>query len=363
MKRSCLYYSTLSEALCPLIKDASKPQLQNLALFIYGLVLTGHVHLPKIALALPIQGNTRNALQRLERFLQNKAIQPTAWYKGVARGVLSAWKGGEIELILDQTDLGGRFPLLFVAVTFRKRAIPILWCLLPHAGCSGAEQQKKLLAQVAKLLPANTKVVLYADREYGSAELFRFLHKQGWFFVIRMKKDIWLKMACGRHFQIQEIPLGRGQINFEDGVFLRDLPSVRLSLNCGWSSLDPKDEPWYLLTNLPVGKDILTRYGRRFWIEEMFRDFKAQGFHLDKTHLEMEKRVSVLVMCVCIAYTWTLFLGVDLEREGKRCEVDRPRKPQLSLFQFVMRYLKRLFARREEFPRHFRLPERVNLKI
>ena len=355
IKRSCPNYNTLSECLRPLIPDASKPQLNNLALFIYGLVITGHVHLPKIALSLPIAGNTRNALQRLERFLQNKAIQPTAWYKGVAKAILATFKTREIELILDQTDLGGRFPLLFVALAFRKRAIPILWRLLPQAGCSGAEEQKRLLHQVAKLLPKDSRVVLYADREYGSAELFRFLHQHGWYFVIRMKKDIWCKMACGRHFQIQEIPLKPGQINFEDSVYLRDLPEVRLSLNCGWSTLDPKDEPWYLMTNLPVGKQNLERYGRRFWIEEMFRDFKAQGFRLDKTHLETAKRVEVLVMCVCIAYTWTLFLGVDLEQEGKRRLVDYKKRPQLSLFQFVLRYLKRLFARREAFPRQFRL--------
>ena len=355
MKQPCLTYDTLSARLRLLVPDASLPQVNNLALFIYGLVLCGHVHLPRIALFLPLPGNTRNGLQRLERFLKNKAIRPTFWYKGVARAVLACWKDREIELILDQTDLDDRFHLLFVALAYRKRAIPILWTLLPHEGCSGVKEQKKLLTQVAKLLPATCKVVLYADREYGGADLFRFLDQQGWYFVIRMKKDIWCKMANGRHFQIQEIPLNRGTVNFEDAVYLKDLPQLRLSLNCGWSSLDPKDEPWYLLTNLPVGKDNLNRYARRFWIEEMFRDFKEQGFRLDKTHLQHGKRVEALVLCVCIAYTWTLFLGVTLEAAGKRREVDRANKPQLSLFQFTIRYLRRLLARREEFPPQFRL--------
>ena len=118
MKGSCPEYNTLCEALSPLVTEAWKPQLNNLALFVYGLFMTGHVHLSKIALSLPVQGNTRNALQRLERFLKNKAIQPTFWYEGVARAVLGRWKGTEIELIMDQTDLGDRFPLLFVALAF-----------------------------------------------------------------------------------------------------------------------------------------------------------------------------------------------------------------------------------------------------
>jgi len=65
------------------------------------------------------------------------------WYEGVARAVLATWKGWEIELIMDQTDLDDRFPLLFVALAFRKRAIPIYWRLLSHEGCSGVAEQTK----------------------------------------------------------------------------------------------------------------------------------------------------------------------------------------------------------------------------
>lgn len=355
MKRPCPSYDTLSAYLRPLVADASAPQVNNLALFIYGLILAGHVHLPRIALYVPLEGTVKSAVQRLERFLKNKALAPTAWYKGVARAILACWAGREIELIMDQTDLDDRVHLLFVALAFRKRALPILWTRLDKEGCSGASEQKKLLAQVAKLLPGKCKVVLYADREYGSAELFRFLQRQGWFFVIRMKKNVWGVMSNKRHFQIGEVPLRRGTVNFEDGVCLRDLPDLRLSLNCGWSSLDPDDEPWYLLANLPAGRDILNRYARRFWIEEMFRDFKEQGFRLDKTHLQAGKRVEALLLCVCIAYTWTLLYGIELEQAGKRREIDRAKKPQLSVFQFALRYLKRLFARRQEFPKQFRL--------
>ena len=31
----------------------------------------------------------------------------------------------------------------------------------------------------------------------------------------------------------------------------------------GITTLDSNDEPWYLFSNLPVGKDILNRYARR----------------------------------------------------------------------------------------------------
>src|SRR5258708_3096839 len=54
MKRSCQNYDTLRQRLCFLVTDASRPQQNNLALFVYGLLSTWPVHLPKTALYLPL---------------------------------------------------------------------------------------------------------------------------------------------------------------------------------------------------------------------------------------------------------------------------------------------------------------------
>src|SRR5947207_8083829 len=119
MKRSCPDYSTLRQRLRFLVADASQPQHNNLALFVFGLLSTWHVHLRKIALALPIPGNLKNGLQRLERFLSNPAVVATAWYKGVARAVLARFAQCQLDLIMDATDLGERHPMLFVAARYR----------------------------------------------------------------------------------------------------------------------------------------------------------------------------------------------------------------------------------------------------
>src|SRR5579872_4729697 len=115
MKRSCHDYDTLRQRLHFLVPEASKPQLTNLALFVYGLLAAWHVHLPKIALYVPVPGGLKNAQQRLERFLQNTAVMPTLWYLGIARALLRRFAGEQLELILDATDLCDRLPMLFVA--------------------------------------------------------------------------------------------------------------------------------------------------------------------------------------------------------------------------------------------------------
>jgi hypothetical protein len=347
MPRPCQEYDSLRQGLRPLLCAASKPQLNNLSLFVFGLIAAMNVQLPKIALYLPIPGTLRNAQQRLERFLQNTAVAATDWYKPIARRLLGFAAWTEIELILDATDLGDRLPMLFVALSYKGRALPILWRMLPAGGCSPFTEQQVLLKAVADLIPSGARVVLLADREYGSADLICLCLRHGWHFVIRLKCNRWCRLRCGRAFQLREIPLRAGTIWFEEGITLDDLPGVRLSLSCGWSQEHPDDEPWYLLSDLPAGKEILARYVRRFWIEEMFRDFKEQGFRLEKTRMSDPERVSRLVLCVCIAYVWMVRLGVQVAGTRLQRQVDRRKKRQLSLFQMGIRYLKRMLTLRQ----------------
>jgi len=298
MKRSCHDYSTLRQRLRFLITDASRPQQNNLALFVFGLLAAWHVHLPKIALCLPVAGNLKNAQQRLERFLKNPAVVATAWYKGVARAVLARFAEQEIDLILDATDLADRHPMLLVALRYKGRAFPILWQMLPSEGCSAYTEQEALLQQGVGLLPPGGGVTLLADREYGSADLIRFCLKHGWHFVLRLKKNRWLRLRTGHAFQLFELPLRPGT--------------------------------------------------DRFSIEERFGDFKEQGFRLDKTRLKATERVSRLVLCVCIAYVLALLLGEKVETHGLRRLVERAVKRQMSLFQIGLRYLKRLLVQGQD---------------
>jgi hypothetical protein len=342
MKRSCHDYHTLRQRLALLITDASQPQLNNLALFVYGLLCAWHVHLPKIALYLPVPGAIKNAQQHLERLVQNRLVVPTTWYLGLTKALLARFAQSEIELILDATDLGDRLPMLFVALRYQGRAFPLLWRMLPAEGCSPFTEQKALLEQIVPLIPAHTHVVLMADREYGSADMIGFCLEHRWHFLFRLKKNRWCRLRSGHAFQLEELPLRPGTDWCEDGITLDDVAGARFSLSCAWSTEAQDDEPWYLLSDLPAGRPILKRYVGRFSIEEMFRDFKEQGFRLEKTRLRDKERVSRLVLCVCISYVFALLLGEQVVQRGEQKRVQRSAKSPLSLFQVGLRYLRRL---------------------
>ena len=353
MPTACHAYYTVRDRLSRLLGGLSKPQITTLSLLVFGLFaagncqlprIAGNCQLPRIAARLPILTGAAGLTQRLRRLLMNKAIKPAEVYRPVARLLLSCFIGGQVRLILDATDLGGRLPVLFVAVAYRGRALPLMWRMLPHIGCSEFAEQKALLSDVADLMPSVVTVTLLADREYGSVEMTRFCLRQGWHFCLRLKKNRWLTDADGQRRQICTLPLTPGGCLFVAGVRLAGLPDQPLSLCCGWSRDNKDDEPWYILSDLPADHRVLALYAARFHIEEMFRDFKEFGFRLETTHLRDEERVSRLLLGVCLAHVWLMNAGVWVSKRGLRRRVDRHKARQLSYFQIGWRFLQHAWA-------------------
>src|SRR5262249_24399064 len=162
--------------------------------------------------------------------------------------------------------------------------------------------------------------------EYGSADMIRFCLDHEWHFLLRLKKNRWCRLRSGHAFQLQKLPLRPGADWCEDAITLDDVAGAHLSLSCAWSTQAEDDEPWYLLADSPAGRPILKRYVGRFSSEEMFRDFKEQGFRLEKTRLREGERVSRLVFCVCLGYVFSLLLGEQVVARGEQKWVERAAK-------------------------------------
>jgi hypothetical protein len=343
MPPACHSYYTVRERLRAFL-CVSKPQLTNLSLLVFGLFTAGNCQLPRIAAKLPLLVGAASLTQRLRRLLMNRAVEPPALYQPVARFLLAAFTGGPVRLILDATDLGGRLPVLFVAVAYRGRALPLAWRMLPRMGCSPFAEQRALLSGVAALLPPGVTVTLLVDREYGTVAVTRWCLSHGWRFCLRLKKSRWLLLADGTSVQPGSLPLSRGGRLFLSGVRLPALAGHPLSLSCGWSTDNKDDEPWYILSDLPSDYRVLALYNVRFHIEEMFRDFKEFGFRLETTHLRDPERVSRLLLCVCLAHVWLMNAGVWATKRRLRRQVDRHKKRQLSYFQIGWRFLQKRLA-------------------
>jgi hypothetical protein len=68
------------------------------------------------------------------------------------------------------------------------------------------------------------------------------------------------------------------------------------------------------LTNLGSFDLALKSYQKRFGIEEMFRDFKSGGYHLNQTYLYGERLIALLLL-ITLAYSSAFITGEKIKNK------------------------------------------------
>jgi hypothetical protein len=260
----------------------------------------------------------------LRRLLKNPLLRSEAVMAPWARQELeqAARHGQTVLLSMDQTDLGDRMAVLMVCVRVGDRSLPLAWSAEAGAANMGFEGQRCVLEQVRGWLPAGAPVLLSADRCYPSAELFEWLHRQGWPYRRRLKGKLLADPGYG-----DETSTGA----LAPGVTERYLPGVQLFAagiltNLGILHEAGHEEPWIIAMDCPPTRAAVLDYGVRWAIEPTFSDFKSRGFELEDSHLEQADRLERLILIMVLAMHWCVRVGRDdavqrptpLEKKTKR---------------------------------------------
>ncbi len=106
---------------------------------------------------------------------------------------------------------------------------------------------------------------------------------------------------------------------------------------------------WLLATNLTHPPAVLRLYSRRMWIEEMFGDLKGHGFDLERFHLLCFLHLSRLTLAVALLYVWLVTEGAQALIQGRSSQVDRPDRPDLSLFRIGLEIIQQAITWGEAF--------------
>jgi hypothetical protein len=327
-------------------------RIKGFTWLLVGIYQSRSICLSRIAGKIPGSAKLLSTTRRLSRLVDNPAIRVREWYDPIAR----EWLGtqfrnlGEIRLIVDGTKVGFGHQLLMVSLTYRKRAIPIVWTWVKQVrGHSGSEKQLALLAYARKLIPIRAAVIVVGDREFGSAAVLGQLDQWHWFYVLRQKGDTgvwitgrnnWQTFSSFVHRPGESIWLGRGYLTS------KEIYPVNLLVHWGIG----EKEPWCLATNLPDLAMTLQYYRRRMWIEEMFGDMKDHGFDLESTMLRHFERLSRLTLAVALLYVWIISVGTRTIRNGLREWVDRTDRRDLSIFQIGLRFIEKCVINARPFP-------------
>ena len=344
MPNNLQLYHKMRRHFCQWLPAERSTRIQNMALFVTGLYLSGQPHLSKIVRKWPLAGKLPSLTNRLWRFLNNPRVVVEEWYGAVAREIVQRLPTGPITLVVDTTKVGFYHRLLSIGVAFKKRTLPLVWSIRRgRKGHTKVDEQLALFKKVAKILPQETEIWVVGDTEFQSIRLLRWIRQRNWHFVIRQQGKNKVSWSGQSWIKINALPLRPGQT--------RVIGWVRLTAKhkAGWYWLllhweIGEEEPWYLVSDQPGQGSLLKIYRKRMWVEEMYGDMKGHGFDLESTHLKDTTRISRLVLGICIVFVWLITLGSWVVKRGFRHLLDHKSRRDKSYFRIGWDWIERCFA-------------------
>jgi hypothetical protein len=316
--------------------------LPTLAALISGIVASKSTQLPKIAAKVPDGSKPESRVTRFARWVSNDPITTERYVVPYAEVLLVHLAIPTLVLVIDGSVVGRGCGALMLHVVDKGRALPLAWVV--RRGTKGHFPEDlpiALIAQVQELIPPGAQVVVLGDGAFDGTGFQHTLQEAGWSYVCRTGRNVTASWD-GTPFRLETVGwcIKPGTlVEFPEALVTRDAYGPILLLCC-WAK--GYKEPLYLVSNMDAAKEAYRLYAKRFRIETFFSDQKSRGFHLHKSHISEETRLSRLLWAACLAYIWIIYLGSICEQDGWMTIIHRGDRCDLSLFQIGLRLLDHL---------------------
>jgi len=263
----------------------------------------------------------KHAIKQTDRFFSNSAIVLDDFFKLWIPYVLGLRDDVYIALDWTEFDADDHSTIALYLITSHGRATPLLWKTVVKSKLKGwrNEHEDNLLSLFARFRPATVKrATVLADRGFGDEKLYSFLAQLGLDFIIRFRGLIHVESSDGQSRPANDWLLASGR-----AVMLREakVTAKRTSVAAVVCvhARGMKDA-WFLATSRSDLKstEIIKLYGKRFSIEETFRDTKDSrfGLGLKATHIGNPSRRDRLLLLSAIAQSLLCLLGAAAEETG-----------------------------------------------
>ena len=311
------------------------------------------IHAIGAAYAALSANQTKHGIKQVDRLLSNDGFDVWGLFEPWVRFVVAARE--EVVVALDWTDFENddHTTLCAYLVTRHGRATPLVWKTVQKSMLEGKRNgcEYELIERLHAIVPGAVRVVLLADRGFGDQKLYTLLSTLGWDYVIRFRDCILVEDAQGERRPAAEW-VGGGRAKKLQGVRITDartaIPAVVVV------HAKAMKDPWCLATSLAerTAQEVVALYGKRFTVEETFRDEKDIhfGLGLSATHIKDGSRRDRLLFLVALAHTLLTLLGAASEATGldRTLKSNTSAKRQLSLFRQGMYWYHALPTTRPE---------------
>jgi hypothetical protein len=278
------------------------------------------VHAIGLGMAEARDVNPKHAIKQVDRLLSNQGI--VVWDLQALWLPFVLGDRKEIVVALDWTDHDhdDQSTIALNLITSHGRATPLLWKTVVKSQLAGRrnDYEDEVIERLAQLMPTGVPVTLLADRGFGDQKLYRLLGELGFDYVIRFRDCIRVTSAEGQTSPAAELVPPNGRARMLRKARVTDdqtpVPAVVCVKEAGMK------EPWCLATSRAdlSPKGVIALYGRRFSIEENFRDSKDPhfGLGLSATHIGEPARRDRLLLLAALAQALLTLLGAAGESLG-----------------------------------------------
>jgi hypothetical protein len=297
-------------------------RVQSLANGVVGVLMAAVVSVAAIgkayALLAGIKG--KSGIKQIDRLLSNAGVEVETIQKEWVKFVVGVREQIVIALDWTEFDDDDHSTLCAYLVTKHGRATPLVWQTVQKSELLGKRTgiEHAMIERLHGWLDPKVGVELLADRGFGDKKLYELLMLYGWDFHIRFRGNIRVENAAGEARSANDwvLPTGRALMlrnaKVTDDRF--DVPAVVVVRARGMK------EPWCLVTSRKdfTASQVVKRYGRRFTIEETFRDTKDIhfGLGLKATHIRKPERRDRMLLLIAMAHALLTLLGAASEATG-----------------------------------------------
>jgi hypothetical protein len=286
----------------------------------------------------------KHAVKQVDRLLSNVGIDVWALFANWVPFVVGARE--EIVVALDWTehDHDDHSTIALNLITSHGRATPLLWLTVVKSELAGKRNahEDRLLQRLREVLPKGVKLTILADRGFGDQKLYELLAELGFDYVVRFRELILVTDANGNAGPASAWVLPNGRPHMLKGASVTQdrfpVPAVVVVKEPGMK------EAWCLATSRSdlTARAVVKLYGKRFSIEENFRDSKDIhfGMGLSATHIGDTARRDRLLLLSALAVALLTLLGAAGESLGydRWIKVNTAKKRTHSLFRQGQEY-------------------------
>jgi Transposase DDE domain len=279
------------------------------------------------------------AVKQVDRLLSNKGIDVALCLAPWMQYVVA--ERDEIVLAMDWTDFDDddHTTLCVYLITNHGRATPLYWKTVLKSKLKGHRTaiEHEVVTALDASLAEGVRVHLLADRGFGDQKLYELLKELAWDYTIRFRGNIEVQSRDGQVRTAAEwVPRSGRPLKLPEARVTQDrylVPAVVVV-----HARRMKDS-WCLATSKAdwTASEVVKAYGRRFTIEETFRDTKDIHFGkgLRATHIKDAGRRDRLLLLVAIATALLTLLGAASEAAGldRLLKVNTSKKRTHSLFR------------------------------